>query len=185
MKKIYYYVRRENEMKTIALSLLFAVLLVGCRSGDTGPQSTTGASPSASIASRWLQNCVVELGGNQANEVRWFSGMGANDVVLMPGDNIIEDILQRCQKVSPLSDAEIPFYKIWLKERISEIQAITPGTGRADVDKTLLQNGGLSTRGAAIYSHRDCTVLKVRVEFDESNEVKAVSPPYLGLFICD
>ncbi len=170
-------------MKTIPLTLLFALLLVGCMGGDTEPQSTSEPSPSASMASRWLQTCVVELGRNQANEVRWFNGIGANDVVLIPGNNVVEDILERCQKISPLSDAEIPFYRNWLKERISEIQAIRPGIGRADVDQSLLQNGGISTPGAAIYSHRDCTVLKVRVEFDENNEVKAVSTPYLGLFL--
>ena len=172
-------------MKTIPLTLLFTLLLVGCMGGDTESQSASEPSPSASMASRWLQTCVVELGRNQANEVRWFSGIGANDVVLIPGNNIIEDILQRCQKISPLSDAEIPFYRNWLKERIAEILAITPGIPRAQVDQSLLQNGGFFTHAAAIYSHRDCMVLKVRVEFDENNEVKAVSTPYLGLFIAD
>jgi len=128
---------------------------------------------------------VVELARNQTNEVRWFNGIGANDVVLIPENNVVEDILQRCQNISPLSKADIPFYRNWLKERISEILAITPGTPRAQVDQWLLQNGGLSTRAAAIYSHRDCLVLKVRVQFEQNNQVKAISPPYLGLHIAD
>jgi len=167
------------------LTLLFAVLFVGCRSGDTESQSASEPSPSASMASRWLQNCVGELVRNQENEVRWFNGIGANDVALMPANNVVEDIFERCQKISPVSDADIPFYTSWLKDRISEIQAIRPGIGRAQVDQSLLQNGGISTPAAAIYSHRDCMVLKVRVEFDENNEVTAVSTPYLGLFITD
>ncbi|MHC4426717.1 MAG: hypothetical protein ACYSYV_11565 [Planctomycetota bacterium] len=172
-------------MKTIPFSLLFALMLVGCSGGDTDSQSTSECSPSASTPSRWLQTCVIELARNQASEVRWFNGIGANDVEFIPGNNVIEDILQRWQSISPLSDADIPFYRNWLKERICEIQAITPRTARAQVDESLLQNGGTSGPAAAIYSHRDCMVLKVRVEFDGNNEVKAVSTPYLGLFIAD
>jgi hypothetical protein len=140
---------------------------------------------SASMASQWLQTCVVELARNRTNDVRWFNGIGANDVVLIPENNIVEDILQRCQTVSPLSQGDIPFYKSWLKDPISEVIAITPGTPRAQVDQSLLQNGGLSTRSTAIYSHRDCLVLKVRVQFDQNDQVEAVSPPYLGLPIAD
>lgn len=172
-------------MKTIPLTLLFAFLLVGCSDGDTESQSTSEPSPSTSMPSRWLRTCVVELARNQASEVRWFNGIGANDVVFIPGKNVLEDILQRCQSISPLSDVDISFCRNWLKERISEILAITPGIPHAQVEQSLLQNGGPSTRAAAIYSHRDCMVLKVRVEFDENNEVKAVSTPYLGLFIAN
>ncbi len=140
---------------------------------------------SASMPSQWLQNCVVEMVRSQTNEVRSFNGIGANDVALIPENNVVEDILQRCQNISRLSKADIPFYRNWLKDRISEIQAITLGTPRARVDQLLLQNGGLSTRFAAIYSHRDCLVLKVRVQFDGNGQVKAISPPYLGLCTAD
>lgn len=172
-------------MKTIALGLLFALLLLGCKDSDTESQSKSEPSASASMPSRWLQTCVVELARNRANEVRWFNGIGANDVALIPENNVVEDILQRCQKISPVPKADIPFYRNWLKDRISEILAITPGTPRAQVDRSLRQNGGISTDTAAIYSHKDCIVLKVRVQFDQNNRVKGTSPPYLGLFIAD
>jgi len=172
-------------MKTMTLTLLVALALVGCSDGDTAFQSTSEPSSSGSTASRWLRTCVFELARNQPSEVRWFNGIGANDVEFIPGNNVVEDILERCQSMCPLADADIAFCRSWLKERICEILAITPGTPRAQVDESLLENGGISTPAAAIYSHRDCIVLKVRVEFDKNNKVKAMSTPYLGLFIAD
>ncbi len=172
-------------MKTTALGLLFALLLVGCKDSDTESESGSERSSRPSTPSRWLQTCVVELARNRTNEVRWFNGIGANDVALIPENNVVEDILRRCQNISPVPKADIPFYRNWLKDRISEIRAITPGTPRAQVDQSLRQNGGLSTPGAAIYSHTDCMVLKVRVQFDQNDQVKATSPPYLGPFIAD
>jgi len=157
------------------------------------------APPSIPVAApaKWLQTCVVELARNQENQVQWFSGMGANDVEFMPQVNAVDEIFRKCNSVKPLSVDEVPIYKAWLEDRISEIQTITADTTRSQVNQYLLQNGGISTPNAAIYSHKECKVLKVRIEFkpepdkqqklvfDPDDKVKAISMPYLGLFICD
>ena len=65
------------------------------------------------------------------------------------------------------------------------------------VNQILKRNGGISTPRASIYSHVDCLELKVRVEFEvksnsegfldsnDNDKVRAVSIPYLGLFLTD
>jgi hypothetical protein len=155
------------------------------------------ASIPAAAPAKWLQTCVYELAGNQENQVQWFSGMGANDVAFMPQVNAVDEIFRKCNSVKPLSVDQVPIYKAWLKDRISEIQSITAGTTRSQLNQYLLQNGGLSTPKAAIYSHKECNVLKVRIEFKPDldkqqqliftadDKVKAISMPYLGLFITD
>ena len=145
----------------------------------------------------WLQTCALELAHDQKNEERWFNRIGANDVIFMPKANPAKEILLKCKSVKPLSADKSSIYKKWLEDRIAEIQSITAGTTRGKVNQLLCQNGGLSTANAAIYSHRDCEVLKVRIEFEpisdepvkfpfnENDKVKAVSKPYFGLFIYD
>jgi len=95
----------------MTLTLLVSLVLVGCSDGDTKSRSTSKPSPSAAMPSRWLRTCVVELARNQPSEVRWFSGIGANDVEFIPGNNVVEDILQRCHNICPLSDADISVYR--------------------------------------------------------------------------
>ena len=176
-------------MKVILLSLPFVVLMIGCADSNT-------ESHSAAVPAQWLQTCVVELARNQESEVQWFSGMGANDVEFIPEVNAVDEIFRKCNSVKPLSIDEVPIYKEWLEDRISEIQSITADTTRSQLNQYLLQNGGISTPNAAIYSHKECNVLKVRIEFkpepykqgqlfNENDRVKGISMPYLGLFICN
>jgi hypothetical protein len=151
----------------------------------------------ASEPALWLDACAIELYRNQRNEVRWFNGIGANDVAFIPKVNPPEEIFLKCESVKPLSSDKASIYKKWLEERISEIQSITAGTTRREAGKILFQNGGFSTKYAAVYSHIECTVLKARIEFEPvsdehaefglngDDKVKAVSTPYLGLFTTD
>jgi hypothetical protein len=150
----------------------------------------------AAEPANWLQTCVVELARNQQSHVQWFSSMGANDVEFMPQVNAVDEISRKCNTVRPLSADEVPTYKAWLEDRISEIQSITTDTTRSQVNQYLLQNGGISSEKAAIYSHKECKVLKVRIEFKTDphkqqhvfkpdDKVKGISMPYLGLFIID
>jgi hypothetical protein len=184
-------------MRVILLSLPFVVLMIGCTDSNTESQSTSEHSISAAVPAQWLQTCVVKLAGNQESEVQWFSGIGANDVEFIPEVNAVDEIFRKCNSVKPLSVDEVPIYKAWLEDRISEIQGITAGTTRSQLNQYLLQNGGISTANVAIYSHKKCEVLKVRIEFKPdpykqeqlefsgSDKVKGISMPYLGLFICD
>ena len=184
-------------MRVILLSLPFVVLIIGCTDSNNGSQSTSKPSTSAAEPAKWLQTCVVELAGNQENQVQWFSGIGANDVAFMPQVNAVDEIFRKCNSVKPLSVDQVPIYKAWLEDRISEIQTITADTTRGQLNQYLLQNGGFFTEKAAIYSHKECKVLKVRIEFrpdpdkqqqlvfNPDDKVKAISMPYLGLFTCD
>jgi hypothetical protein len=145
----------------------------------------------------WLQVCVHKLCDEQNNVVQWFNGMGANDAKFIPEGDAVEEIFQECLRLKPLSKDKAAIYKTWLADRISEIQVITPGTPRSRVNQILSQNGGTSTPSAAIYSHADCYMLKVRIEFEstsnsdgrfdfnDNDKVKATSLPYLGLYIAD
>jgi len=189
----------------IFLNLVFAFLLVGCQKSDTKPQSSDCRmfrfTPEGKICiseqSLWLEKCVVELVRNKSNEVRWFNGIGANDATFIPKTNPAEEIFLKCNSVNPVSADKAPIYQKWIQDRISEIQSITPVQTRRKVNQILRQNGGVFTPSAIIYSHKECDVLKVRIEFEpvssgdegfslnENDEVKSVSMPYLGLFNCD
>lgn len=172
--------------KSTLLRLLLGLSLVGC--------ANTGVERIGNPAS-WLSNCVKELARRDDNQVQWFNNIGANDVVLIPASNVVEEIFQECQSVEPLSQSEIPYYRMWLKDRISEILDIRAGTTRGQVSQILLLNGGICTPKAGIYSHKQCRVLKVRIEFkavtrkqmafNEKDEVTNISTPYLGLLIID
>lgn len=150
----------------------------------------------AALPAKWLQTCVVELARNQQSQVQWFSGFGANDIEFMPQVNAVDEIFRECNSVKPLSADEVSIYKAWLEDRISEIQSITADTTRSQVNQYLLQNSGISSEKAAIYSHKECKVLKVRIEFktdphkqqhvfNPDDKVKGISMPYLGLFTID
>ena len=193
----------------VFLTLIFALLVVGCTKSHTKPQPTAESSDCrvfwftpegkicASEPALWLGACAPELYRNQINEVRWFNGIGANDVVFIPEVDPAEEIFQQCESVKPLFADKASNYKKWLKERVSEIQSITAGTTRGKVNQILRQNGGIFTPSAITYSHKECDVLKVRIEFElvsnkhegfelnENDKVKSVSMPYLGLFTCD
>ena len=163
----------------------------------TGANDVTFIPENNATPVYWHQMCVHKLCDEQLNVVQWFNGMGANDAKFIPESNAVEEIFQECLRVKPLSDDKAAIYKAWLADRISEIQVITPGTPRSRVNQILQQNGGLSTPGAAIYSHADCYMLKVRIEFEstpnsdghlafnDNDKVKATSLPYLGLYITD
>jgi hypothetical protein len=193
----------------VTLVLVFAFLLVGCTESGTKTQLSAKSSDErvfwftpervvyASEQSLWLQACANELARKQSNEVRWFNGIGANDVIFMPEVDPIEEIFKKCTNIKPLSVDKVSLYKKWLQERVLEIQSITTGTTRREVSKILRQNGGFSPLNASVYSHIECEVLKVRIEFElmsekftgfplnENDKVKSVSMPYLGLFTSD
>ena len=173
--------RRKH--RSIVLTLLIGLTFVGC--------ANTKVEPVGDPAS-WLTSCVVELARSDDNQVRWFNNIGANDVVLIPETNVVEEMFQKCESVEPLSKSEIPYYRMWLEDRVSEILDITAGTTRRRVSQILLLNGGICTPKAGIYSHKQCRVLKVRIEFkpartafDENDQVTDISTPYLGLFLID
>lgn len=190
------------------LILVIAFVLCGCAKSETKSQLVTKPSNGnvfrstpervvyESEQSLWLQTCVDELSRNQRNESHWFNGIGANDVKFMPEVDPAEEIFQKCTNIKPLFPDKASIYKNWLQERVLEIQSITSGTTRREVNKILRQNGGLSTPNAATYSHIECQVLKARIEFEPvsdkivfplngNDKVKAVSMPYLGLFTID
>jgi len=193
----------------ILLILVFVFLLVGCTESNTKPSAAAKPSDGrvfwftpkrvvyASEQALWLRTCTAELARTRGNTVGTFNDIGANDVTFMPKANPAEEIFQECMRIKPLPADKTAIYKKWLKERISEIQSITTGTTRKKVNQTLRQNGGLSSLSAAVYSHIECDVLKVRIGFmarlgankmswqNEDDQVTAVSMPYLGFFILD
>jgi hypothetical protein len=124
-----------------------------------------------------------------------FNKIWANDVAFLPEENAAEETYQKCLDAKPLDPKEAAIFKAWLTEAISQIEAIPVGTPRRRVGQRLELNGGFSMPSASIYSHADCRYLKVRIEFeyklddenraqfDDNDKVKAISMPYLGLFI--
>jgi hypothetical protein len=182
-------------------TLFIALVLCGCTKSDTKSPPATKPSDGrvfwvtpervvyASEQALWLQTCADELARNQSTEI--------GDAVFIPKVDPAEEIFQKCNSIKPLSADKASIYKKWLQERVLEIQGITAGTTRMELSKILRQNGGLSPFNAAVYSHIECSVLKVRIEFElvsdihadshfnENDKVKAVSMPYLGLFTCD
>jgi hypothetical protein len=186
----------------IFLTLVFVFSLVGCTESNTKPSAAAKPSDGrvfwftpervvyASEQSLWLQACAYELMSHSRGTV-------TGDAIFIPKADPAEEIFQKCDSVKPLSSDKVSIYKKWLKERVSEIQSITTGTTRKKVNQILRQNGGFSSLDAAIYSHIECDVLKVRIEFElvsdkhagfpfnENDKVKAASMPYLGFFIYD
>ena len=187
----------QNKMKKTLLPLVLTLLFVWCVNTIFASESTSEPSILASVPALWLETCVTELAHNQAREVRWFNNIGATDVEFLPEINAAEEIFLKCQSVVPISANQASHYKTWLEDRISEIQSITLGTTRSQVNRILRKNGGISTPVAAIYSHIKYYFLKVRIEFEQipeqrgklefngSDRVKAMSMPYLGLSAID
>jgi hypothetical protein len=194
----------------IFLALSVILLLAGCTKSSTKPQYMTlppdcrvfSSTPNSGIVcfseqTIWLEECVNEMVRNKSNKECWFNGMGANDVVFIPKTDFAGEIFQKCNGVRPIVEDKVSVYKKWLEDRILEIQRITPGITRKQVDHVLDINGGICTSDAAIYSHIECPVLKVRIEFEpvsnkhegsmlsDDDKVNAVSTPYLGYFIAD
>jgi len=185
-------------MKKILLISIFGILLAGCAELKTKSQAVPESSDCKSNLAKWLSKCTIELVKIQPNEVHTFNNIGSNDAEFIPVENPAEEIFQKCQNILPLSAKEIPVYRKCLEHCISELQSINESYTQGQVNKLLQQNGGLSSPGAAIYSHPVCDTLKVRIEynfqrdaasgraiFDDNNKVKAVSMPYLGNFIYD
>ncbi len=88
----------------------------------------------------------------------------------------------------------------WIADTLKEIQKIKIGMTRADLLKMFTTEGGLSTPFDRTYVYRDCTYIKVDIEFEpvgkrdaqgrvteESNEdvIKKISRPYLEWGIID
>ena len=177
-------------MRILSLIIFITILSTGCK-------TTTESSNCKPLLAKWLRECTSELAKNQPTETYIFNGVGANDIKFIPKSNPAEEIFNKCKSIRPISAREIPVYKKCLKDCISEIQSINQINTRGEVNKLLRQNGGIFSPQAAIYSHSVCDVLKVRVDFEvrkdengrtklsENDKVKAVSMPYLGLFIMD
>jgi hypothetical protein len=196
-------------MKTIILTMFFVLVLVGCKNSVTKTKLAEESSEdhafwitpkgvvNESEQAKWFRTCVNELHRNRTDDIRWFNNIGSNDVIFITEVDPVEEIFNKCISVIPLTADKASIYKKWLEERISEIQGITAGTTRKKVNQILFQNGGISTPSVAIYSHTECKVLKVRIEFEaqkdengrlkfnENDNVKAVSMPYLGSFVTD
>jgi len=138
----------------------------------------------------WLQACAPEIYINEGSRLH-------DGTIFSPQVDPAEEIFQKCISVKPLPVDKALNYKKWLKDLVSEIQSITPGTTRRKVNQILLQNGGLFIPSAITYSHKECDVLKVRIEFElvsdgnkgfplnEDDKVISVSMPYLGFFTTD
>ena len=184
-------------MKTTLSILLFLILMVGCTEIENKFQTTAASPYCKPRLSKWLQGCTIELAKHQTDEIHLFNDVGSNDAMFIPTNNPTEEIFQKCQSIQPLSAKDVPIYKECLENCISEMQSINQSTTREEVNNLLQQNGGLYSAQEAIYSHLECDVLKVRVEFEfqkdkdgraefnDSDKVKAISMPYLGFFILD
>ena len=162
-------------MKSIPLSLALVGALVGCPALQT---PATYVSPD-----EWLMKCVLELG---PGKMEYFAGMGANDVVYRPKHSE-GGFFQKCNSLKPLTSEQRSTYEAWLNDCVSDVLAVRPGAPRLSIDRSLDQNGGLHPvdGSLAIYSHKACRMLKVRVQYDAKNKVESASEPYLGFYIGD
>jgi hypothetical protein len=91
----------------------------------------------------------------------------------------------------------------WIASSLKEMQKIKVGMTRADLLKVFTTEGGLSTSLNRTYVYRDCSYIKVDVEFEpvgrsardtegrvtlvEANEdvIKKISKPYLEWMVVD
>ena len=91
----------------------------------------------------------------------------------------------------------------WIASSLKEMQKIKVGMTRADLLKVFTTEGGLSTALNRSYVYRDCSYIKVDVEFEavgrpardadgrvtpvEANEdvIKKISKPYLEWMVID
>jgi|SRR3982751_3435308 hypothetical protein len=91
----------------------------------------------------------------------------------------------------------------WIADSLKEIQTIKVGMTRGDLLKVFTTEGGLSTGLSRTYVYRQCSYIKVDVEFTavgrpardangrvtlvEANEdvIKTISRPYLAWMILD
>jgi hypothetical protein len=179
----------------IFLPLVVVLFMIGCAESNIKPKSAaesaakpqTGCDPRydyRSEPSLWLLACTDEL----AHGMRDYT-------VFTPKANPSEEICKECSRIKPLPADKLPIYEKWLTERISEIQSITVGTTRKQVEDILMMSGGISGPTEAIYLHPKCDVLKVRIKFElaldaegrfsENDKVVSVSMPYLGFSPAD
>jgi hypothetical protein len=147
----------------------------------TEPNLDMGKPIAIETPTQWIRSCVLQMN----NRYLSFNGIGANDVCFIPSGDIFEDIFYKCISIVPPPEKDLQLYKNWLRAHIDELLSIKPGSPRSVVDRLLIQNGGLYGPDKAIYSLKDCEYLKVRIQFNENNQVLAISKPYLGLFISD
>jgi hypothetical protein len=91
----------------------------------------------------------------------------------------------------------------WIADSLKEMQKIKVGMTRADLLKVFTTEGGLSTGLNRTYVYRECSYIKVDVEFEpvgrsardsdgrvtlvEANEdvIKKISKPYLEWMVVD
>ncbi len=116
--------------------------------------------------------------------------------IFIPKADPVEEIFQECNNVKPLSADKAAIYKKWFQDRILEMQSITPGMTRKQVNQILEPDGGLVCQESMSYSHKLCQTLKVEITyelatkdverdeyFDNANDkVTGVSMPYFGFF---
>jgi hypothetical protein len=195
----------ESKKMKVLLTLVFACLLAGCTKSDTKSQTPAKSSdghplystPEGRVCSSqealWLITCTHELYNRQGRPLL------NNGMIFTPQTDPAEEIFQKCISVKPLPFYKVANYKKWLKDRVSEIQNITPGATRRYANKILRQEGGIFQPDSIRYVHKDCEVLKVRIRFElisnengfkrgplnEDDIVQHVSMPSLGFCYCN
>jgi hypothetical protein len=155
---------------------------------DSAKLEAQSSPVTVSEPARWIESCAVKF---NVGEVVWFNGMAANDVEFMPKADSAEEIFDKCMRMIPIDPDKAKTYKIWLHDRITEVKSLMNKT-RKEAETILVMNGGIHASSVAIYSHSQCYYLKVRIEFEpkgtvsnKDDKIRAVSIPYLGLFVAD
>ena len=188
----------------VLLTPAFVFLLVGCTKTET--MYPPGTNPADCCEVRpmvkgevcipepalWFEACEHELTRKQPYN---YPDIGIY-AAFIPKADPVEEIFQVCLKIKPLSADKATIYKEWLKDRILEIQSITPDMTRKQVNQILEPDGGLVCQWTMTYSHKLCQALKVEIKYELSikdlkhdeygdnieDKVKSVSMPYFGFF---
>ncbi len=153
---------------------------------------------------RWIEICLAkrphhsDCGRDFRNDpLCWFQGMGANDVCFMPSQAkwFEKEVLASCSELkSAGSTAGCTFdeHIAWLQSCVARATSLKPGMRRRDMESTFRQDGGMSTRRAAIYTIEGCPGFKIRTEFTPSKDlavsadvITSVAKLYLGRNIVD
>lgn len=67
----------------------------------------------------------------------------------------------------PFSNPQFPEESSWLREQAEKIKTIKVGSTREELLKVFVPEGGTSQRTAGSFLYRNCTLIKVDVEFEE------------------
>lgn len=100
-----------------------------------------------------------------------------------------------CSTIQP-SPQIAPNFNDQVAQVIKEIGTIKPGMERTELTRILATEGGISTPNRRTFVHKDCSYIKVDVEFqtvdktdipeeDPRDKVLRISKPYLGWNVID